>query len=94
MEARFVLRNLFAIALLISFLDLPLLLAQYPGARRGHANYQASTRNFTVNYFLFTATPSRACVNADLGRTMNFFWITCVAKCFLMAHMCWNFRQT
>ena len=49
MEARFVLRNLFAIALLISFLDLPCLLAQYPGARRGHANYHASSRNFTVN---------------------------------------------
>ena len=49
MEARFVLRNLFAFALLILFLDLPLLLAQYPGARRGQANYRASSRNFTVN---------------------------------------------
>ena len=49
MEARFVLRNLIACALLISSLNLPLAVAQQFGPQQGHGQYQASSQNFTVS---------------------------------------------
>lgn len=49
MEARNVLRNLIACAILISSLDLPLVIAQQYGARRGQSQYRASSQNFTVS---------------------------------------------
>ncbi len=49
MEARIVLRNLIACAVLISLIDLPLSIAQHPGARRGQGQYRASSQNFIVS---------------------------------------------